>query len=89
MNRRALPNPFAVWLILVLLTLATYAVGKLGMGGPAIVLVLLLSVLVKGQMVADAFMGMRGLTTRWRWVVSVWLLGVVCLIGLAYWLGGQ
>lgn len=74
-----------VWLALVLLTLVTYAVGKLGYGGMSIVAMLLLSVSIKGQLVIDYFMGLAQVRSRWKWVVTVWLLSVVLLIGLAYW----
>ena len=74
-----------VWLALVLLTLVTYAVGKLGYGGMSVVAMLLLSVSIKGQLVIDYFMGLAQVRSRWKWVVTVWLLSVVLLIGLAYW----
>ena len=74
-----------VWLALVLLTLVTYAVGKLGYGGMSVVAMLLLSVSIKGQLVIDCFMGLAQVRSRWKWVVTVWLLSVVLLIGLAYW----
>ena len=80
-NRKAL----YVWLALVLLTLVTYAVGKLGYGGMSVVAMLLLSVSIKGQLVIDYFMGLAQVRSRWKWVVTVWLLSVVLLIGLAYW----
>jgi len=80
-NRKAL----YVWLALVLLTLVTYAVGKLGYGGMSVVAMLLLSVSIKGQLVIDYFMGLAQVRSRWKWVVTVWLLSVVLLIGVAYW----
>lgn len=80
-NRKAL----YVWLALALLTLVTYAVGKLGYAGMSVVAMLLLSVSIKGQLVIDYFMGLAQVQSRWKWVVTVWLLSVVLLIGLAYW----
>ncbi len=73
-----------VWCALVLLTAATYTLGKAGFGGSLVAMVLLLSVVVKGQLLADHFMGLKDVRTRWRWIVTGWLLVVVALIGFAY-----
>jgi len=83
MGHRALQ----VWLALVVLTLLTYAVGKAGLGGAAVIAGILLSVAVKGQMVADVFMGLRGVRSPWRWMVTGWLFVVLALIGLAFSMG--
>ncbi|HHJ18034.1 MAG TPA: hypothetical protein ENJ80_15215 [Gammaproteobacteria bacterium] len=75
-----------VWLILVLLTLATYAVGRLGYGGVTVVVMLLASISLKGQLIIDYFMGLAQVRSRWKWVVTGWLASVVALIGMAYWI---
>ncbi len=76
-----------VWLILIGLTLAVLAVGKAGLGGMAIVSLLLVSTLVKTTMVADYFMGLKRTRLLWRLIVWGYLLVVISMIGLAYWLG--
>jgi caa(3)-type oxidase subunit IV len=76
-----------VWLALVVLTLLTYAAGRAGLGGPLVITGILLSVAVKGQMVADVFMGLRGVRNPWRWMVTGWLLIVLVLIGVAFTMG--
>ncbi|TCK17593.1 cytochrome c oxidase subunit IV [Thiogranum longum] len=76
-----------VWLILVALTLVTYAAGRAGLGGRLVITGLLLSVVVKGQLIADHFMGLRDVRNPWRWIVTGWLLVVVTLIGVAFTLG--
>lgn len=76
-----------VWFVLVFLTGTTYTMGMTGMGGPLVVLALLLSVLIKGQLVVDYFMGLKGVRSPWRWMATGWLTVVVALIGYAYWLG--
>ncbi len=76
-----------VWLALVLLTLLTYAAGRAGLAGPLLITGILLSVAVKGQMVADVFMGLRGVRSPWRWVVTGWLCIVLVLIGVAFAMG--
>ena len=83
----------ARWLGLAVLAGACFVVIKLresgatcmpGLAGTGIMMVLPLPVTLKGQMVADYFMGLRGVRSRWRWVVTGWLLSVVAMIGLAY-----
>ena len=74
------------WLILTGLTVAVLAVGKAGLGGVGIVSLVLLSTLVKTQLVADYFMGLKRANLLWRAIVTVYLLLIVGMIGLAYWL---
>ena len=76
-----------VWLTLVVLTLLTYAVGVSGLGGVVVVAAILLSVAVKGQLVADVFMGLKGVRSPWRWIVTGWLFIVLVLIGVAFTMG--
>lgn len=68
------------------LTLAMLAVGKAGLGGIGIVTLVLLSTLVKTQLVADYFMGLKRSSLLWRSIVTIYLLLVISMIGLAYWL---
>ena len=75
------------WLALVVLTLLTYAAGRAGLGGPVLITGILLSVAVKGQVVADVFMGLKCVRRPWRWMVTGWLLVVLVLIGVAFALG--
>ena len=75
-----------VWLGLLLLTLSALFIGQAGLGGTGIVVFLLLSTLVKTQMVADYFMGLKRARWVWRAIVTVYLFVVMSLIGLAYWL---
>ena len=74
------------WIILMVLTLAMLAVGKAGLGGFGIVTLILLSTLLKTQLVADYFMGLKRTSLLWRVIVTVYLLLVISMIGLAYWL---
>ncbi len=74
------------WLVLMGLTLALLAVGKAGVGGVGIATLVLLSTLVKTQLVADYFMGLKKTRLLWRAIVTVYLLLVISMIGLAYWL---
>ncbi|HHO68184.1 MAG TPA: hypothetical protein ENK12_04040 [Gammaproteobacteria bacterium] len=88
-TKRADVTALWVWLALCGLTIATWMVGRAGLGGAAVVAALMLSVLVKGQMVVDFYMGLRRVRGPWRWVVTGWLVAVLSLIGVAYWLGAH
>jgi len=74
------------WLVLMGLTLALLAVGKAGLGGVGVMTLVLLSTLVKTQLVADYFMGLKRARLLWRAIVTTYLLLVISMIGLAYWL---
>lgn len=76
-----------VWLALVGLTLAMLVVGEMGLSGGSVVTLLLIATLLKTQLVADMFMGLRQSRLLWRMIVTVYLVGVIGLIGLAWWLG--
>jgi len=73
-----------VYLVLVGLTLVTFGIGASGLGGLPLALAVLGLALVKGQLVGDWFMGLRGLRGPWRWVVALWLLVPGVLIGVAF-----
>ncbi|MDD3447554.1 MAG: cytochrome C oxidase subunit IV family protein [Gammaproteobacteria bacterium] len=79
----------AVWLVLVALTGVTYTVGELHLGGLAAVGFVLLTTLVKGQLVVDWFMGLRRVRLFWRVVLFLWLAAVGASIAGAYLLGLQ
>jgi cytochrome c oxidase subunit IV len=66
-----------IWTLLVALTLITWRIGETGQAGAAAMGVLLLIALVKGQMVAHYFMGLRGTRLFWRAL----MLGYFCLVG--------
>ncbi len=76
-----------VWILLIILTLATYAVGKAGLKGETVAGLLLLSVFIKGHFVIADFMGLRNVKKQWRFLVHGWLIFIVGMIGVAYRLG--
>jgi cytochrome c oxidase subunit 4 len=63
-----------VWLIMLALTLATWAIGRAGLGGLELALLVLGFALLKGQLVGDHFMGLRRVRGFWRWPVTLWLV---------------
>ncbi len=76
-----------VWLALVGLTLLTFGIGRLELGGNAVMGFVLLATLVKGQLVVDHFMGLRRVKLFWRLVMFFYLAVVGSLIAVAYLLG--
>lgn len=73
-----------VWLALMILTCITYAIGEAGLGGTAVMLIVLGTAVVKVEMVANYFMGLRRTRWLWRGIMLGWLLLVSSLITIAY-----
>ncbi len=72
------------WLLLMLLTVTTYVIGEAGLGGMTIMFTVLGTTVIKVQMVANYFMGLRHTRWLWRGIVLGWLLLVTLLIMIAY-----
>lgn len=81
-----------VYLLLVVLTVVTFAIGHFDLlsGGRALVLSLLVLgfALIKGQLIGDFFMGLKGVRGPWRFVILLWLLIPGTLITIAFTLAG-
>jgi len=77
------------WSILILLTIFAFIFGGFELGNMTIVSIILLSTIIKSQIVIDYFMGLHQVRWQWRIILYSWLLLVVGMIGLAYWLGLQ
>jgi len=73
-----------VWLLMLLLTTLTYAIGERGLSGLAISLGVLGIALLKGHLVGAWFMGLNQVRGLWRWPVTLWLLIPGGLIGTAF-----
>ncbi|MCP3868203.1 MAG: O-succinylhomoserine sulfhydrylase [Gammaproteobacteria bacterium] len=77
-----------IWLLLLLLSLMTFAVGELELSGLKVSLGVLAIALLKGYLVGAYFMGLNRIQGFWRWPVTLWLLLPGCLIGTAFVLAG-
>lgn len=77
-------NVHNIWLLMLLLTLTTYAIGKLGYSGAAVMLFLLLTAAVKAGLIIRDFMELRGVSLLWRVIMYGWLLSVCLAIAIAY-----
>ncbi|HOP16928.1 MAG: cytochrome C oxidase subunit IV family protein [Chromatiaceae bacterium] len=73
-----------VYAVLMLLTLVTWGIGRAGLSGLGVSLLVLAFAMLKGQLIGDWFMGLRGVRGIWRWVVVIWLLIPGGLISLAF-----
>lgn len=70
-----------IWIILILLTLSSAIVGYYELSGLYIVGFVLLTVVIKGQLIIDHFMGLRHVRGLWRLA----MLGFVFVIpGIIY-----
>jgi len=69
---------------MLLLTVSTYAVGKLGYGGTTAVLLLLLTAVIKGIFIIRDFMELKGVSLLWRIIMYGWLWTVCIVIAVSY-----
>ena len=75
-----------VWATLAALTLFAYLLGYLKIISTAFVALLLFTTFVKGQLVIDYFMGLKGVCWKYRMIPTIWLVVVLSLIGVAYYM---
>ncbi len=82
-------SAFVVYATMVMLTAVTFAMGRLGLSGSAVILAALLIALFKGQLVVDHFMGLRRVRWPWRAVLYGYLAVLGVAIGTAFLLGSH
>lgn len=73
-----------IWLLLFVLTIATFSIGEAGISSKEAMLGLLAITMIKSQMVANYFMGLRKTRLLWRGIMLGYFLIVSGLIALAY-----
>ncbi len=78
----------AVWLALMALTLVTYTLGGVELDGSTLSLLVLGIAVLKAQLVADHFMGLRRVAGFWRPLLTVYLLILGAGIAAAFVLAG-
>jgi cytochrome c oxidase subunit IV len=84
LKHRGLRPCTLVWLLLLTLTVATYAAAQLGLQGKGLILGVLALAIIKGQLVVDHFMGLRRVGSFWRPLLGSYLLLVGGLIATAF-----
>lgn len=79
-------NRFAtwIWLALVILTLLTFAIGEEVTAGRAVMMSVLLISLIKGQLIANYFMGLRHVSWLWRGIILGYFVIVGSMVAVAY-----
>ncbi|NOQ81104.1 MAG: hypothetical protein GQ548_01090 [Methylophaga sp.] len=77
-------NVHTIWLLMMLLTLTTYALGKLGFSGVIVVLFLLLTAAIKGGLIIRDFMELQDVSLLWRVIMYGWLWVVCIAIAVTY-----
>jgi len=75
-----------IWIFLIILTIFAYLLGYLKLISTSLVGVLLLTTFIKGALVSDYFMGLKGVAGKYRFIPVIWLSVVIILIGIAYYL---
>lgn len=79
-------NRFAtlIWLALVILTVTTFLIGEKVSAGKTVMLSVLLISLIKGQLIANYFMGLRHVSWLWRGIILGYFVVVGGMIVIAY-----
>lgn len=75
---------FLIWITLLTLTLLTYFIGESDLVGALPMLAMLMISLIKGQLVANFFMGLRSVSWGWRLIMPSYFLLVGSFVALAY-----
>ena len=88
-NTKAQSNLFftVIWLVLAVLTIMTFSLGEAGMAGKGVMLKLLAITMIKSQLVANYFMGLRRTKFLWRAIMFGYFAIVGGLITVAYLMG--
>ena len=76
-----------LWLAMLLLTLSTYVVGKLGFSGVTVVFFLLATTVLKGTFIIRHFMELQDVSLLWRVMMYGWLWVICLTIGITYLVG--
>ena len=69
---------------MMLLTISTYVVGKLGYSGTIVMLLLLATAIVKSIYIIRDFMELKGVSFLWRAIMYGWLWTVCISIAVIY-----
>ncbi|HIP20287.1 MAG TPA: hypothetical protein EYG70_04105 [Sulfurimonas sp.] len=75
---------FKVWIILLFLTCLTFVIGYFNYVNAAFVAIILVTVMIKVQLIIDYFMELKNVTYGYRFIPTLWLLVVITLIAIAY-----
>ncbi|RKZ58053.1 MAG: hypothetical protein DRQ44_15120 [Gammaproteobacteria bacterium] len=77
-------NIHSIWLVMMFLTLTTYAMAKFGFSGALVMLFLLSTAAIKATFIIRDYMELRGVSLLWRVIMYGWLSVVCVAIGISY-----
>lgn len=78
-----------IWIILVALTLSTAAIGYFQLSGLTIVGIILATVVIKGQLIIDHYMGLRNVRGFWRLAMLGFVFVISGVIYTGYLISGN
>lgn len=78
-----------VWAVLIIFTIFAYLLGEFRFVNSVMVVVLLISTFIKGELVISYFMGLRNVRMRYSIIPTLWLILVLSSIAVAYYLPQQ
>ncbi len=84
MNTRLNRFYTAIWLLLVVMTLATFFIGERIAAGSVVMMSVLVISLIKGQLIANYFMGLRHVSWVWRGIILGYFVIVGGMVAVAY-----
>jgi hypothetical protein len=87
LNRRLIRRLTWIWLALMAFTILTYTISKSNYSGTWVVVLLLVTVFIKGHWIIADFMELRHAGLLWRVLAHGWLILVCAGILAAYMLG--
>ncbi len=73
-----------IWIILIILTLSSALVGYFKLSGLYIVSFVLLTVIIKGQMIIDYYMGLKNVRGFWRLAMLGFIFVISAIIYTGY-----
>ncbi len=73
-----------IYLLLMLLTLVTWYVGVSELSGLTFAYLVLGLSLLKGFLIGDYYMGLKTVSSGWRWIIVSWLVIPGSLISWAF-----
>lgn len=76
-----------VWVALMIATVLTWLIGRMGQLSAAMVIAVLSISGIKGWLIIQDFMALRHVGFLWRALMLGWLLATLAIILLAYWIG--
>lgn len=86
-NYRALTNTNTVIFTgLILLTMFTWAMGQINISLPVTFTILLVTAVIKIQLIGDFFMHLYSVSGFWRWIITLWVIFTGTLITTAFYL---